>query len=275
MAAKKSSAPSVSAVECKGNEALSPSRPTNQLERVMLVAIRKPLVALVLGLLPFVLFVGIYNTVTINGELVREESINILGLVLAVIGLGLAVRSFGPVAEHTTPCRILAIAAILVCILQIPATIGLYSPKDVLASAFPSSDLPPLAYGGLNEANRRIPESILAKNDPAETRRSIIGYKLAMIDDANRHMAYAGLCHEGQYRVDAEAVEALPEFLTEEERADLAERVESVRRAPPTKCSERMTRYQMGELVDNINRASDMVQILIDGYPAQLAGEGR
>ena len=55
-----------------------------------------PLIAIVLGLLPFVLFVGSTNTVDVNGARVREESFNLLGLILAVLGIVLAMQSIRP-----------------------------------------------------------------------------------------------------------------------------------------------------------------------------------
>ena len=89
---------------------------------------RTGLIASVLGLLPFVMFVGASNTTTINGEVVQESHLNILGLVLSAIGLAMAVRGLRstPQAQRSAPGLALAVVAIVICIVQIGASAGLY-----------------------------------------------------------------------------------------------------------------------------------------------------
>lgn len=237
----------------------------------MFAAIRRPLVALMLGLLPFVLFAGLKNTARVNGVVVQDDQLNIIGLVLAFTGIVLAVTSMRSRSAFDGLRRSIAAVAVLVCLVQIPISAGLFSPPRFLASMRPGADLPALVYKGLDEQNRRIPNGILAKNDPDQTRRAIVNYKVSMMDNAHQHIAYADLCHEGRYRIRIEAVEALPEFLTAKDRETFTRLVEGARRSPPDKCSESRTRYAMGELVDAINRVADIVQVLIDGYPAQIS----
>jgi hypothetical protein len=237
----------------------------------MFAALRRPLIALILGLAPLVLFAGISNTVTVNGDVVRDDNFNALGILLAIIGLGLAISALRSTGAFATLRKAVAIGALIVCGVQLAASAGLVSPQRLLAFLMPDSDLPSLTYEGLDALNRKIPEGILAKNDPDETRHAIVNYKASLISNARIHMAYADRCHEGRYRIDIKAVEALPDFLTDEDRSEVARRTGDEGKLRPEQCSKDRTKYAMGELVDDIHRMTDFVQVLADGYPAQLA----
>lgn len=241
----------------------------------MFAAIRRPLLAIVLGLLPFVVFVGTSNTARVNGELVRDEQLNILGLLLAAAGLWMAVASLRAGSQPATLRRVAAVAAILVCSVQLAASAGLFSPHRLIASLRPDADLPRLAYSGLDAGNRQIPEGILARNDPAETRRQIVNYLGSMVYNSNRHMAYADRCHAGRRRIDAAVVEAVPDFLTDGERRRLASEAAAGRARAPQECSPANTNFLMGEEVDAMKRVSDFLAILVDGYRLQLARAGQ
>jgi len=236
----------------------------------MFSTIRNPLLALILGLLPFVVFVGASSSTRINGQTVSEENINVLGLALAAAGFVIVVRFLRAKSPRTTLSLILSGLAILVCAAQIPASLGLYSPKRLFAALQADSDLPTLTYKELDAGNRRIPEGILAKNDPAETRRQIIGYKASALYDGSTHLAYADRCHNGRRRIDVKTFEALPDFITNAERNTLATEVANGRkRGEALPCNDANTRHAMGELVDRVNRLQDFVSILLAGYHAQ------
>ena len=106
--------------------------------RSMVAALRRPLIALVLGLMPSVVFVGVSNTVTVNGELLRDDRLNILGIVLAIAGLALAVTSLRPPGAFGALRKALAIVALLVCGVQLAASAGLVSPRQLVASLLPA-----------------------------------------------------------------------------------------------------------------------------------------
>lgn len=234
----------------------------------------RPLVGLILGILPFYLFVGSTRVVVINGERVRDESFNVLGLVLAGIGLAIALRAVLPGNGGRDVLRQgFAALAVVLCVLQIAVSGGVLSKRDLKAMIWPDSALPALAFKKLDDGNRRISEGILAKNDPPRTIRQIVGYKVSAITNANRHIAYAGLCHAGQIRLDLKQLSALPDFLPDDARSEISRRVENDRRTLTTAdlCTGRNTAYYMGELVDRANRAGAMADILIAGYPAQVA----
>jgi Na+/melibiose symporter-like transporter len=75
------------------------NRPTQ--DRSALAAFRptgKEIGALVCAVLPFVIFIGSTNRVVVNGQVVRDESFNLAGLILSIIAVGLvasAARELG------------------------------------------------------------------------------------------------------------------------------------------------------------------------------------
>lgn len=88
--------------------------------------LRRPLVAIALGLLPFWLFLGASNEVRVNGELVGGSRFNFGGLVLAAIGLSIAI---GVLRETPRWAPRLALAALAVplCLLQLAVSAELLS----------------------------------------------------------------------------------------------------------------------------------------------------
>ncbi|WIY52160.1 hypothetical protein O9Z70_11880 [Devosia sp. YIM 151766] len=119
----------------------------------MFLRFKTPLIAVLLGILPFFVFLGCSQTVTVNGATVRDEQINLVGMVLAVAGLGLAFTVLRPSAPRDSARKILAAVAGVLCLLQLAASLDLIRPLDWLT---PDSDLPPLAYNGLSDGNRNI-----------------------------------------------------------------------------------------------------------------------
>lgn len=90
--------------------------------------LRPPLIGLVLGILPLWLFVGTSESYSVNGQLVSQSRFNLLGLVLAGIGLAMVVRLLwndGPWAERWLPRTVLAAIAVMVCLAQLAYSVGL------------------------------------------------------------------------------------------------------------------------------------------------------
>lgn len=93
--------------------------------------LRRPVAAMILGLLPFWLFLGTSQTTTVNGKLVQDSSFNVLGLILAIAGLVMAVKmlkqdgAYGE-APRWWPRTVLAVLAGLLCVFQIGQTAGFY-----------------------------------------------------------------------------------------------------------------------------------------------------
>lgn len=232
-----------------------------------LSGLKTPIIALALGLVPFFLFVGSSQIVTVNGAVVRDEHFNFLGAILALAGLVLAGRTLLARGHGTLASKAVAGLAVLVCLVQLAASFGLVRPADWFN---PDSDLPPLAYSSLSEANRNLVANIVERGDVEAVARDLRARGRSALDLAHRHMAYADVCHEGRYRVDYDEIKELFAVLPQEQQAEILTNAEQVRRPNPTpeECSVRMTGFSMGEMVDDINQQKDMMAILRDGYVA-------
>lgn len=228
---------------------------------------KTPLIAILLGVLPFFVFLGSSQTVTINGDVVRDDQFNLFGVVLAVIGLWLAFTVLRPSAPRDMARKALAVVAMLLCLVQLAASFGLIRPLDWFN---PDSDLPPLAYNGLSEGNRDIVGNIVERGDIAEVTRDFMARARLTLDTAHRHIDYADVCHEGRYRIDYDALVETFSVLPEEQRTAIVTGAAELRRpAPrPEDCSPRRTAYSMGELVDDVNQQKDMMAVLREGYVA-------
>ncbi len=230
-----------------------------------LSGLKTPVIALALGVVPFFLFVGSSHTVTINGAVVRDEQFNFIGAILALVGLGLAVRTLLSRDLGALVSKTVAGLAVLVCLLQLAAAFDLVRPAEWLN---PDSDLPPLTYSGLSEANRNLVANIVERGALHEVSRDLRNRASFTLDKAHQHMDYADVCHEGHYRVNYGELRELFAVLPQNEQAAILGTAEEMRRPAPTPedCSERMTNYSMGELVDDIHQQIDMLTILRDGY---------
>jgi hypothetical protein len=123
-----------------------------------------------------------------------------------------------------------------------------------------------LTYSGLDDANSAIPEGILARSDEATPRRSIVDYTAYMLMDVNLHVDYADMCHDGRHRLDADGLRALPDVLTDADRQEITARVAADRRALPDVCSDSLTEYRMGEVVDAAHQKRNIIDVLVAGY---------
>lgn len=107
----------------------------------MFARLKVPLVALILGIIPFFLFIGSQQTTTVNGELIVDSRLNFGGIVLSLIGLGLVIGFLRPRSDrHNTQrsmpitLKLLAVVASLVCIAQFIVSIDLVRPSDVFGT---------------------------------------------------------------------------------------------------------------------------------------------
>lgn len=78
-----------------------------------------PVVAIALALAGFILFGGSRSTKTVNGVVVEDSSLNLLGIVLAVAGIVMAVKHIRLTGGNANVRRALCGFAILVAIFQI------------------------------------------------------------------------------------------------------------------------------------------------------------
>jgi ABC-type branched-subunit amino acid transport system permease subunit len=71
----------------------------------------KPLIALALAIVPFFLFLGTTDMVTVNGEVVSDNRFNLGGLVMAVIGIGIVFGVLRSGAPTDLARKVLAVVA--------------------------------------------------------------------------------------------------------------------------------------------------------------------
>lgn len=225
----------------------------------------KPLIALALAIIPFFLFLGTTDMVTVNGEVVSDNRFNLGGLVMAVIGIGIV---FGVLRSRTPkdpPRKVLAVVAGLLCCVQIANSLDVIR-IDPLDWIVPDRNLPELQYSALTD-NDYI---FLTVKTPDAYRRALTREKGDIVGDARVHQAYADLCHGSRYRVDVARAEQMPDYFDDAERADIERKAHSMVAAATIECSTIRTHRLMGESVDQLNRAMDLFDRLDAEYLATI-----
>ncbi|WP_283180062.1 hypothetical protein [Gemmobacter sp. 24YEA27] len=109
----------------------------------------KPFFALILGIVPFFLFIGTTSMTTSNGEIIAESRLNFGGILLAPIGAGLAWSVLSERRPGPAGRKPLAVLAALICALQLVSASGLWR-IDPLDWLMPDRNLPALQYTGLS-----------------------------------------------------------------------------------------------------------------------------
>ncbi|MEO3433768.1 hypothetical protein [Inquilinus sp. CAU 1745] len=233
----------------------------------------KPLLALAMGLLPFALFGGSTSRVEVNGEVVSESSLNLLGLGLAVAGIIFAWRSLAATGGNRALRSTLAGITMAVCVIQLPLSAGLVSLDGIRTAVTGKPPLPPVSYEGLNEETEQMARNIVADNDRAYVENDIVNRYASMLGDLNEHVAYADFCHGGQYRVDVAERRALPDIVTPEMVATIEERMAFVALSETPECSESNTQRYMAEKVGRVRHSRDVLAIEVAAYSERF-GDG-
>ncbi|MFB9968575.1 hypothetical protein ACFFMP_00180 [Pseudoroseomonas cervicalis] len=179
--------------------------------------LRRPLVAIALGLLPFWLFLGFSNEVRVNGELVGGSRFNLGGLILAGIGLSMAV---GVLREtpRWAPRLALAALAVPICLAQLAISAELVSVERLrLMLSGPPQPAPDTALSA--EGRRMLLQAVRGlEQDEVALRDHLIAQARQLQALQAQHAAYAERCHGGARF----AMPALPAWLSEAERAEIA-----------------------------------------------------
>lgn len=221
----------------------------------------KPLIALVLAILPFFVLLGTTSTVTVNGELVSDNRFNFGGLIMALIGLSIVFGVLRPSAPKDAAAKGMAAVAGLLCLVQVANSIDLIriEPLDWL---MPDRHLPELQYSELAE-NDYI---YLSNKSPDFYRRTLTWEKGKIVSRAKQHRLYADLCHGGRYRADLARAERLPEYLNPTERAEIERATSIATENAPPECSIATSNRLMGKTVDELNRQMDLFDRLEAEY---------
>ncbi len=88
---------------------------------------RTPAIILALGLVPFWLFIGSSSSTVVNGQTVTESHFNIAGLILGLIGAGMALSALRNDRRGDGLRVALIVGAGLICLLQLAYSVGLIS----------------------------------------------------------------------------------------------------------------------------------------------------
>lgn len=80
---------------------------------------RTPLIILALGVIPFFVFIGASSSTTVNGQVVSDSRFNLAGLVMGLIGAGMAFSALRrPDRDDKLRLGLIAVAG-LVCLVQV------------------------------------------------------------------------------------------------------------------------------------------------------------
>ena len=220
-------------------------------------------ISLALAIIPFFLFLGTTNLVTVNGEVVSDDRFNLGGLIMAAIGLFIVFGTLRPSAPKDAARKGLAAVAGILCLLQIANSVDVIR-IDPLDWVMPDRNLPELQYSGLAD-NDII---YLSAKTPEFYRQVLTREKGNVVGQARQHQAYADLCHGGRYRIDLARAEQMPDYFDAEELAEIERSASRAAEAAPAECSTTQSNRLMGEAVDDLNRKMDLFDRLEAEYLA-------
>ncbi|MBP0581841.1 hypothetical protein J8I29_21105 [Labrys sp. LIt4] len=244
------------------------NEPTQDLWRNL----KRPLVAILLGVLPFWLFLGASERRKVNGEVVFESDLNLLGVGMAIIALGLAftmLRRDGSPGQPQRwwPRTLLVIAAIPLALFQLGYSIGFYSFKDIEIAVFGRPAPPPPDYAGLAPDVKKSVAERSKTQDQGHLHDDIVNTLLRMTEARSRHNAYATACYRGQWQM---AETALPGMLGEAGRSQIAERVRSLASEPASPCTPNNARLYITKLSEAYSHDADILAILVAAYEGRF-----
>ncbi|WP_131829616.1 hypothetical protein, partial [Teichococcus deserti] len=219
--------------------------------------LRRPLMAIALALLPFWLFLGAANEVRVNGALVGGSRFNLGGLVMALVGLGMAV---GILRERPrwAPRLVLAALALPLCLFQAAVSAELLSVRQIRAALTGPPAPDPSAGLGQEERARLAASARRPILDEVALRDEFLSVSRRLRVRTEEHIAYATLCHRRAWL----AVAPLPAWLSEAERAEVAAAGNGPRSATPPPCSEATSETLMKALAEQAMRDRDLADII-------------
>lgn len=235
----------------------------------------RPLAAILLGVLPFWLFLGASDKRTVNGEVVFESQLNLLGIVMAIIALGLAFTMLRRDGSPGQPPRrwlrsAVVIAAIPLALFQLGYSIGFYSFKDIKIALFGGPAPPPATYSGLNPDLKKFLVERSRTLDQGRLNDVIVNSLLRLTEARIRHNAYADACHRGKWQLEAVS---LPVSLSEAGRDAIAESERKLAAERPAPCTEKNAKANITELSDYYARDKDILAIQLAGYDSRFGSE--
>ncbi|EHL97293.1 hypothetical protein HMPREF9946_04270 [Acetobacteraceae bacterium AT-5844] len=216
----------------------------------------KPLMALVLGIAPFWVFVGMDHFGGAPGG--RE---NLLGVMMAMIGLLACVRMLrgdGKDAPRWMPRTMLLVVALLVCAFQLGHSAGLYSARELWHSVAGRPAPEPSNYTGLPQYQVHSTESASRQRSEAELRADIATSYALIRGQTQARNLYVAACYP------AMAPMPLPEppaFLREDDRKKIEDYEQAMIRAAERRCTEANTLAYISRKQEEIARMRDIAAI--------------
>ena len=241
--------------------------------------LRSPAIALVLGVAPFWLFFGFHQRATVNGRVVQDSGLNILGLILAIAGIVMVFRMLRDDGSYGHPPRwlprtVLGLVAGLVCLFQVGQTLGLYrfDPsaqfRDLRVRLLGHPEPAAAAYAGLDAALREGLGRRGQATDEGRLRDDVVTTVARLRAEIVQYNHIASHCGDDYRRfgpVD------LPSFLTAEDRAYVDQAESSTReRWRTASCTARERQFMTGPLVDAVHRDRDVLARQATAYSARF-----
>ena len=246
--------------------------------------LRRPLIALILGVLPFWVFLGSVQQTSVNGKLVQDSSFNTLGILLAVIGLVMAAKmlrkdgSYGEY-ERWLPRTALTGVAALVCLFQIGQSAGLYHVNvgksiETLQSRIlgPSEPGASRLAADLDAETLKRVQDRSATADPLSLRDDIATTVARIQGSATLYNLYAAACDSGAKRF---VLEDVPALLNADDRVyvENARKHAEQSQAAGFNCQRPVTRAFMTQwLPDDVLRARNSLALQTAAYRSRFGG---
>ncbi|WP_343312672.1 hypothetical protein AAIB41_07415 [Brucella sp. BE17] len=230
--------------------------------------LKKPILAIILAIIPFFVFLGSQKTVQINGALTTDSRFNILGVILGVIAIGMAISVLRSSSSDNTMRMGLGAAAGILGVVQIAAAFDLVR-IDPWEWINPDRNLPVLKYAG---PGVNMDGKVFVTTQTAEGYKNAVwSKKVDLIRLTQFHMGYADHCHAGRYRVNTEVALAIPDYFTKEESGEILAEAEKRKLSTAQECNPKNASVAMGRTVDEINSNIDAMDAFERKYK-QLAG---
>lgn len=246
--------------------------------------LRRPLIALLLGLLPFWVFMGSVQQTAVNGKLVQDSSFNILGILLAGIGLAMAIKmlrkdgSYGEY-ERWLPRTLLTIVAALVCLFQIGLAAGLYrfdvaKSIETLQSRVlgPSEPAASTLTAQLDAATHKRVRDRSATVDQISLRDDIATTVARIHGSATLYNQYAAACDIGTARF---VLDEVPALLNADDRIYIENARKFAAQNPIADfyCQRPVTRAFMSKWLPlDVLRARDSLALQTAAYASRFGG---
>lgn len=237
--------------------------------------LRSPAIALILGIAPFWLFFGFQQRATVNGRVVQDSGLNILGLALAIAGIVMVFKVLRDDGSYGHPPRwlprtVLAVLAGLVCLFQAGQSLGLYrfDPSEhartlrvrLLGHPEPGA----VAYAGLDAAQRDSLAKRTRETDEGRLRDDVVTVAARLRAEIVQYNLFSIACDDGYRRF---GTAGLPSFLTEDDRRYIAQaEASTAQRWRTMRCDARIREAMSGPVIDGVHRDRAILDLQAIAY---------